>query len=388
MNQPSTTTADRIEPSDWSETKTRFNYRPKRLLVIAIAFIIALLPNELGEVTRTSLIDAYVQVSVFVAATLAIFYGLETLLKLDTGALMNRARHWQVPIAAVFGAMPGCGGAVIVITAYSRGKIGFGAVVATLTSTMGDAAFLLIAKRPEVGLTVIAISLVVGVISGWLVDLIHRNPIETRSKLALDPARIGALRWRDRVFAFLAIPGLIMGIMLLVQVDPAESFGFFYSMICLTGAFLCFFVWAVSPVKAVSNDKDHPLSRMTEETSFVSIWVAAAYLSYEYLYAFAGLDLAEITSAIAIWIPLLAVLIGFIPGCGPQILITTMYINGIIPFAALIGNAISNDGDALFPAIALNPRSAIIATLYSAIPATLVAYGFFFFAPDFFNARP
>ena len=72
-------------------------------------------------------------------------------------------------------------------------------------------------------------------------------------------------------------------------------------------------------------------------------------------------------------------------GCGPQVLVTTLYINGIIPFAALIGNAISNDGDALFPAIALNPRAAIIATLYSAVPALIVAYGFYFMAPGFLN---
>ena len=52
-----------------------------------------------------------------------------------------------------------------------------------------------------------------------------------------------------------------------------------------------------------------------------------------------------------LFLPLIVVLVGFIPGCGPQVLVTTLYLNGIIPFAALIGNAISNDGDALFPAI-------------------------------------
>ena len=64
---------------------------------------------------------------------------------------------------------------------------------------------------------------------------------------------------------------------------------------------------------------------------------------------------------------------------------TTLYINGVIPFAALIGNAISNDGDALFPAIALNPRAAVVATLYSAVPALVVAYGFYLLAPGFMN---
>ena len=82
---------------------------------------------------------------------------------------------------------------------------------------------------------------------------------------------------------------------------------------------------------------------------------------------------------------MIAIFIGFIPGCGPQVLVTTLYINGLVPFAALLGNAISNDGDALFPAIALNPKAALAATMISAIPAIFVSYGLYFIAPNFMN---
>jgi hypothetical protein len=76
--------------------------------------------------------------------------------------------------------------------------------------------------------------------------------------------------------------------------------------------------------------------------------------------------------------PFIAVLIGMIPGCGPQIITTSLYLAGTIPLSAQLGNAISNDGDALFPAIALSPRLAIIATLYSCIPAIVVSYSYLF----------
>ena len=56
----------------------------------------------------------------------------------------------------------------------------------------------------------------------------------------------------------------------------------------------------------------------------------------------------------------------------------TMYLSGIIPLSAQIGNALSNDGDALFPAIAIAPKVAIVATLYSAVPAIILAYGWMF----------
>ena len=55
-----------------------------------------------------------------------------------------------------------------------------------------------------------------------------------------------------------------------------------------------------------------------------------------------------------------------------------MYLSGIIPLSAQIGNALSNDGDALFPNIAIAPRVAIVATLYSAVPALILAYGWLF----------
>ena len=135
----------------------------------------------------------------------------------------------------------------------------------------------------------------------------------------------------------------------------------------------------------MTNSKDSPVTRMAEETSFISVWVIGAYLLYDYAAAFAGVDIAAAFQSVAPLLPLIAVLVGFIPGCGPQVLVATLYVNGVIPFAALVGNAISNDGDALFPAIALNPKAAFVATAYSAVPALIVGYGFYLLAPGFLN---
>jgi hypothetical protein len=135
----------------------------------------------------------------------------------------------------------------------------------------------------------------------------------------------------------------------------------------------------------MTHSADSPVTRMTEETAFISVWVIGAYLAYDYVIAFTGVDLAGMFATVGPLLPLMGIVIGLIPGCGPQVLVATLYINGLIPFAALIGNAISNDGDALFPAIALDPTAAFWATLYSTIPATIVAYGFFLIAPGFLN---
>ena len=151
----------------------------------------------------------------------------------------------------------------------------------------------------------------------------------------------------------------------------------------MLGVGLSMLIWARSPVKSMTNAKDSAATRVTEETSFILAWVILAFLLFEYLYNFAGLDLEAMFHAVGWTLPLIAIAIGFLPGCGPQILVTTFYINGLVPFSALIGNAIANDGDALFPAIALDPRAALIATIYSAVPAVIVAYGFYLLAPGF-----
>ena len=119
------------------------------------------------------------------------------------------------------------------------------------------------------------------------------------------------------------------------------------------------------------------ISKAIGDTCFITVWVAIAFLIYELGVFFTGLDLRNFFQIWAPLVPLIAILIGFIPGCGPQVVVAAMYLNGAIPLSAELGNAISNDGDALFPAIAIAPKAAVIATLYSAIPAVIVAYSWY-----------
>ena len=361
-------------------------FRLKRLAVAVLLLILSVWPDPLGALTRQLIVDAYVQVSAFVAATLLMFYGAERMFRFDIGTALRNARGFQVPLAALMGTTPGCGGAVVVVAAYTSGNVGFGAVVATLTATMGDAAFLLIATRPDAAAVVLPLSFVVGILSGWLVDRFNRIDLAAGSRAQCRVAPlIGRVRPQDWAFQAIAVPGLAIGAAQLAMMDIEATFGTWPVIVGLGGTAVGVLIWATSPLQAMTNPRDAPVTRMAEETSFISIWVIAAYLAYDYLVTFTGIDLETVFATVAPLLPLIAILVGFIPGCGPQVLVTTLYINGIIPFAALIGNAISNDGDALFPAIALNPRAAVLATAYSAVPALIVAYGFYLFAPGVMN---
>jgi len=341
-----------------------------------------------GMIIFNSIADAYIQVSTFVAATLLIVYGIEKFLNLDLAAALRRDRFWQVPVAAALGALPGCGGAIIVVTQYVTGRLSFGSVVAVLTSTMGDAAFLLIAQEPLTGLAIISMGFFVGTLSGWIINAIHGSDF-LRGGIAkeIEHNEDASTRWIDNLWLVMMMPGIVLAVLVAFQVDadaflanplfdrPATLLGVVGGVLALS--------MRLAPRFGFLGDKSFSrnntiVRRTIADTNFVTTWVVAAFLLFELSVYFFGLDLKNLFAGVALYTPLMAVLVGFIPGCGPQVLVTTMYLSGIVPLSALIGNAISNDGDALFPAIAIAPRVAIIATLYSAVPALLISYGWLF----------
>ena len=341
--------------------------------------------GEFGEVIRSSMIDAYIQVSVFVGFTLFVFIGLDSLTKFDVKNFLSKTQKFHVGIAAFLGAIPGCGGAIIVVTQYIQGRISFGSLVAVLTATMGDAAFLILAIEPTTGLLIFGIGIIVGSISGYIIDFIHGiNFMQSETKIKVKFEKINKTFVSNFNFfwLFLFIPGFILGILVAFQIEfLSPAYNSLLVFVASAGAILSIFMWSLNPLSdfQCSTDKSRGLlSRVVDTTNFVTTWVISGFLVFEIFMYFTSLDLKIFFDLWLPFVPLVAILFGFLPGCGPQVVVATFYLNGYIPFSAELGNAISNDGDALFPAIALAPKAAILATLYSAIPALVVAYGYFY----------
>ena len=370
------------------------------LLAIVTGFCAAILYDPtLVEVMFAAIADAYLQVSTFVAGTLLLFFSLEKFFNFDLSEKLKKAGYLQVPIAAALGALPGCGGAIIVITRYLTGNLSFGSVLATLTATMGDAAFLLIAKEPSTGFLIIFLGFFVGSITGWIVDKIHGrdflrpkpqndlNEDETIETIENENSDLKS-NILDHIWMIILIPSIVIGVGIAFQYEMDEflAVGFLSSPTTLIGSLggiLCLIMW-LSPrfipnLPKNSTNNRNIIRRTISDTNFVTTWVIFAFLLFEITFHIFNFELNIISSEISVFVPLIGVLAGFLPGCGPQIIITTLYLSGAIPMSALVGNAISNDGDALFPAIALAPRVALVATFYSGIPALIIAYFWFMF---------
>lgn len=362
----------------------RFASNGRRLALVMLLALVAAASPAAREAIFQALSDAYLAVAVFVAGTLVLVYGAESLLRFDLGAAMARSRGWQPLIAAGLGALPGCGGAIVVVTQYVRGMASFGALISVLVATMGDAAFLLLAREPKTALLVIAISLVAGTITGMVVDRLHgRDAFRQERPNSPDfhdrPVDPVPPFWKRVWFGLLA-PGVVVGLLLAFQVDVDALLGWsqFTVAFGVAGAALSLLMWALSRNGNSQIGGHAALSdRVVLDTNFVTAWVVMAFVAYELFVVATGTDVSALFGSILWMTPLIGILVGFIPGCGPQIVVTMLYLAGAIPLSAQLSNAIANDGDALFPAIALAPRAAIYATLYSAFPALIVGYGWF-----------
>lgn len=372
----------------------------KRLLLPVTMLVLLWMPDT-QALTVQVLADAFWQVAAYVAATLAIYYSISAKLSKHNAfsQLIRSNSRYQVLFAAAMGALPGCGGAIVIITQYVSGRVSFGAVVAVLTATMGDAAFLLLAAQPMTGLFIIAVGCIVGLITGLIIDAIHgpnflrpklakQTVLQDDSKPVSEPAL--GLKLQGLFWQWLIIPASIIAVMGSLQIDIDAAFAIPAGSINSLGALLvliAMLLWAMSRdvtdyESAVSEDPktniNNLFQRIAQDTNFVTSWVIGAFLLFELTMHWTGLDLAIIFQNWMFFVPLMAVIIGLLPGCGPQILVTGLYLSGSIPLSAQLGNALSNDGDALFPAIALAPKAALVATLYSTLPALLAAYSYYF----------
>jgi hypothetical protein len=197
--------------------------------------------------------------------------------------------------------------------------------------------------------------------------------------------------------------GLILGVLDLFQVDLNELFipnlGLIFG---LAGTILSIVMMFLS--KKFIADDTHEESEMklaslketfihnAQETAFVGTWVFVAYLAYEFFvlglgsgsYITGELTITTFLSQTGLMAVLIGTLIGVIPGCGPQIIFVTLYTRGMVPFAALLANALSQDGDALFPLIAIDKRSAVWATIINTIPALLIGLLAYWVEMNFF----
>ncbi|WP_254534588.1 putative manganese transporter [Halomarina litorea] len=384
----------------------------------------------LGELFVSLVRDGFVQVSAFVAVTVLVFSYVQYKTDGKLIRALDEHEHAQPLVGALMGLTPGCGGAIVMMPLYVRGTVSFGTVVATLIATAGDSAFVILALAPEAALYAYAIAFVAAIVTGYAIDTVGlgvgriddavaqlraartdggavarggaaavgsqvhhydegpdcevHDHGETRDAPVMRRLTQGALA----LWWVAATVGLVAGVLYLLRGAPdvplelGLDYAGTFTVFGIAGTVLSFYLYFVGRNYVGHGHVGHgqdtfenvyeTFTHAAMETSFVTVWVLAAYVAYEFPVFLFSLDIAAVAAAAGILAPVAGALVGLIPGCGPQIVLATAYAEGGIPFSALTANAISQDGDALFPLIAIDKTAAIVASIYTTIPALIV----------------
>ena len=379
--------------------------------------------------------DAFLAVTVFVAAMILLFSWLQYITAGQFVSWIRENKRLQPVIGAMMGLTPGCGGAIIVMPMYARGYVTYGTVIATLIATLGDAAFVLIGavfQNSAFITPVIAVhltSFIVGVVWGYGVDSLEVTPSSPLGKFGPkfgsdEPLGEEAAREMEgndsviedmprevpeglgyriihqgyRVWWMVTAVGLCLAILLLIWYaqdpdyapelvwNPTTRDGL-VTWVGFIGSSLSIILYVSSKnflrddTEATIGDKlnslDETLVHAASETAFVTFWVLIAYLAFELGMIASGINEADLAEhGAGVGAVILAATVGLIPGCGPQIIAISAYVEGVISFPALVANAISQDGDALFPLLVRHKVASIWATIHTTLPAIIVGLVF------------
>ena len=389
--------------------------------------------------------EGFVQVSGFVGATILLFSLVQYKYDGRITTWLEENERAQPLAGALLGLTPGCGGAIIAMPLYIRGTVSFGTVVATLAATAGDSAFVILALAPEAALYAYGLAFISAVLFGYAIDfgglgvgrvdrMVDRmsRPMtdggfattnvasggpsipdyETADSCEYDrghasnlPNYLPESRLLERashaahVLWWVVLAGaLVAGVMYLAQgaVEPewvvTPTYDGLFTISGLLGTTLSFYLYFVGRhyigqgeagrVRESFASLYNTFQHAAMETAMVTVWVIGGYLLYEYGLLLTGVDIQGLAAAAGVVAPVAGAALGLIPGCAAHIVFAQLYaVEEAIPFSALVANAISQDGDALFPLMAIDMKAAIVATVYTTIPGIITGVAVYYFWP-------
>lgn len=249
----------------------------------------------------------------FLFATYVVISLLDLFASDKTTAAIQRAGHAGPLIGGVLGVVPQCGFSAMGASLYADRIVSLGTFVAVILSTSDEMLPLLLAEHVEVGLLarILVTKAVLGVILGFAIDLVLRVVLGRTSLAGVDESDAGEEQDEDAEF------------------DPGA-----YSCDCGCGEPLTRgqTAWWV-----VVNSAYRTLQVV------VFIFVVSVLLNA--LIALVGEDaLASFLSGNAVVATLVSGLVGLVPNCAASVVLTQLYIDGVLGFAPMIAGTLVAGG--------------------------------------------
>lgn len=223
----------------------------------------------------------------------------------------------QFVLASLLGSIPGCVDAFFIVSLYAHGLVGFGALAAVMLSTAGDEAFVMLTMIPETALLIFAISVILGIVGGFLADKIAKaTKLKTSQPCAIE--------------------------------IHEEELDFKHFL------------------------KDHVYGHILKKhIPKLFLWIFLTMLVIGLLIENLNLE-PTITNLPVFLLIVFAALIGIVPESGPHLFFLLLFSRGLIPFSVLLVNTISQDGHGLLPLLSYSVKDTIYVQIFTTLFALAV----------------
>lgn len=274
----------------------------------------------------------------FLFATYVVISLLDLFASDKTTAAIQRAGHAGPLIGGVLGVVPQCGFSAMGASLYADHIVSLGTFVAVILSTSDEMLPLLLAEHVEVGLLarILVTKAVLGVILGFAIDLVLRAVLGRTSLAGVDESDAGEEQDEDAEF------------------DPSA-----YSCDCGCGEPLTRgqTAWWVVVNSAY-------------RTFQVVVFIFVVSVLLNALIALVGEDaLASFLSGNAVVATLVSGLVGLVPNCAASVVLTQLYIDGVLGFAPMIAGTLVAGGAGYLVLFRMNgnmrENAAIVGIVYA-----------------------
>lgn len=274
----------------------------------------------------------------FLFATYVVISLLDLFASDKTTTAIQRAGHAGPLIGGVLGVVPQCGFSAMGASLYADRIVSLGTFVAVILSTSDEMLPLLLAEHVEVGLLarILVTKAVLGVILGFAIDLVLRAVLGRTSLAGVDESDAGEEQDEDAEF------------------DPSA-----YSCDCGCGEPLTRgqTAWWVVVNSAY-------------RTFQVVVFIFVVSVLLNALIALVGEDaLASFLSGNAVVATLVSGLVGLVPNCAASVVLTQLYIDGVLGFAPMIAGTLVAGGAGYLVLFRMNgnmrENAAIVGIVYA-----------------------
>ena len=295
--------------------------------------------------------------------------------------VLKRGRLMQYFIAALLGAIPGCLGAFTAVTLFSHGIISFGALVATMIATSGDEAFVMLAMFPGKAILIIALTFIIGIISGLLTDKFIKIPAgqgwrrgkdlplhHDDSCICFPKGEIKRQLYQSSMERVLLIVIILIlsAVIFIGKIGPGEWN--WVRITLLISMLVSLFIVVTVPEHFL---KEHLWNHIVKvHIPKIFLWTFGTLLIIGILMQY--INVADWIADNLIITLLIAVLVGIIPESGPHLVFVTLFFNGTLPFGVLLASSIVQDGHGMLPLLAESKRSFILIKLINVFMGLVV----------------